>query len=159
MIGIFVLLFIAMVLVVKFCKKLLKVILAIVIGLVTLYCVIVSVDKYLVSSMRDPIFVVPTDNVTDNGSGEYKGLGYTVIKEVEVSAEYGRILTKIEMYLFNNKCIAGAISDFDNAQTINNQNKYSFIGKVIESNSNTIIVEPNDNTEADSEYQPQFLHR
>ena len=108
MIGIFVLLFIAMLLVVKFCKKLLKVILAIIISLVTLYCVILSIDKYLIGSMRAPIFVIPTDNVTDNGSGEYKGLGYTVVKEVDLSAKYGRRLEKIEMYMFN-KCIAGAI--------------------------------------------------
>ena len=44
MIGVFVLLLIAMLLVIKFCKKTLKIVLAIIIILETLYSVMISID-------------------------------------------------------------------------------------------------------------------
>ena len=52
MIGIFGLLLVAMVLVVKFCKKTLKILLSISIILATLYCVIISIDINRVESFR-----------------------------------------------------------------------------------------------------------
>lgn len=108
MIGIFGLLLVAMVLVVKFCKKTLKLVLSILILLVTLYCVIISIDINRVESFREPIFVIPVNTADDGGSGEYRGLGYKVIMEVEITAEYGKKIKQIEMYMFD-KCIAGAI--------------------------------------------------
>lgn len=45
MLGIFILLIIAMLLVVKFCKKTLKIVLSIIIVLISLYCIIISVDR------------------------------------------------------------------------------------------------------------------
>lgn len=56
MLGIFILLIIAMLLVVKFCKKTLKIVLSIIIVLVLLYCIIISVDMNRVHSFREPIF-------------------------------------------------------------------------------------------------------
>ena len=56
MLGIFILLIIAMLLVVKFCKKTLKIVLSIIIVLISLYCIIISVDMNRVHSFREPIF-------------------------------------------------------------------------------------------------------
>ena len=56
MIGFFGLLLIAMVLVVKFCKKTLKIVLSIIIILATIYSVMISIDINRVESFREPIF-------------------------------------------------------------------------------------------------------
>lgn len=55
MIGFFGLLLIAMVLVVKFCKKTLKIVLSIIIILATIYSVMISIDINRVESFREPI--------------------------------------------------------------------------------------------------------
>ena len=57
MIGFFGLLLIAMVLVVKFCKKTLKIVLSIIIILATIYSVMISIDINRVESFREPIFI------------------------------------------------------------------------------------------------------
>ena len=106
MLGIFILLIISMLVVVKVCKKSLKILLYIIIIFVTLYCVIVSVDMNRVNSFREPIFTV--DKQSDNSSMEttvYQGLGYKVEMIKDVATQK---MIKIEMYMFN-KCIAGAI--------------------------------------------------
>ena len=56
MIGIYVLLLLAMGLVIKFCKKTLKIVLGIVIVLITIYCVILNIDMNMVKSCREPIW-------------------------------------------------------------------------------------------------------
>ena len=53
MIGIFGLLLIAMVLVVKFCNKTLKIVLSIIIILATIYSVMISIDINRVESFKD----------------------------------------------------------------------------------------------------------
>ena len=58
MIGIFGLLVIAMILVVKFCKKTLKIVLSIIIILATIYSVIIFIDINRVESFREPIFAI-----------------------------------------------------------------------------------------------------
>lgn len=106
MLGIFILLIIAMLLVVKFCKKALKIVLSIIIILITLYCIVISVDMNRVNSFREPIFaLVKQENHLSMTTIIYQGLGYEVrmLKDVTV----GKI-KKVEMYMFN-KCIAGAI--------------------------------------------------
>ena len=79
MIGIFIILLFAMLLVIKFCKKTLKIVLSIIIVIVTLYCVILSVDMNRVNSFRNPIFNISWHEET--GLIEYKGIGYrTIVK-------------------------------------------------------------------------------
>ena len=106
MLGVFILLIIVMLLVVKFCKKTLKIVLSIIIILVTLYCIIVSIDINRVSSFREPIFaIVKQEDDSSMKTIIYQGLGYEVrmIKDVTTDKTI-----QVEMYMFN-KCIAGAI--------------------------------------------------
>lgn len=106
MLWIFILLIIAMLLVVKFCKKTLKIVLSIIIVLITLYCIIISIDMNRVNSFREPIFAISKQE--DNLSIKtiiYRGLGYKIkiVKNVTTDKTI-----KIEMYMFG-KVIAGAI--------------------------------------------------
>lgn len=106
MLGIFILLIIAMLLVVKFCKKTLKIVLSIIIILVTLYCIVISVDMNRVNNFRKPIFAISSElRDYENYSKEvYKGLGYRI--EIE-KIENQKIISST-MY-FCNKVIAGVI--------------------------------------------------
>ena len=106
MIGVFVLLLIAMFLVVKFCKKTLKIILSIMIILATLYSVVISIDINRVESFREPIFNIGWYEET--GLIEYKGIGYRTIVRYGYTANNEKKISSIEMYMFD-KCIAGAI--------------------------------------------------
>lgn len=106
MLGIFILLIIAMLLVVRFCKKTLKIGLSIILILVTLYCTILSIDRNRVFSFREPIFAVSSE-LRDYGNYSkevYKGLGY----RVEVDKTENQNVRSITMY-FLNKVIAAAI--------------------------------------------------
>ncbi len=106
MLGVFILLIIAMLLVLKFCKKTLKIVLSIIIVLVTLYCIVISVDMNRVNSLREPIFAVVTQE--DDSSMKtivYQGLGYEVKMIKDVTNDK---TIEVEMYMFN-KCIAGSI--------------------------------------------------
>ena len=108
MIGIYVLLIIAMLLVIKLCKKTLKIILSIVIILVALYCVMISVDMNRVNSLREPIFArLIRETDFSMKTKTYQGLGYKVELTEDVTKKENRIC-QAEMYMFN-KCIAGAI--------------------------------------------------
>ena len=106
MLGIFILLIIAMLLVVKFCKKTLKIVLSIIIVLVLLYCIIISVDMNRVHSFRETIFatIKQEDDLTMK-TIIYQGLGYEVKMVKDVTNDK---TIKIEMYMFD-KVIAGAI--------------------------------------------------
>lgn len=148
MIGIFILLLISMLLVIKFCKKTLKVVLSIIIILVTLYCVIISIDINRVESFKEPIFVVAGETADDGGSGIYYGLGYKVKIEKTISAQYGPALIKVEMYIFD-KLIASAIANHntvDENHTIIEDEQYEFLGTIIKVHYNSIIVEPEEGT-------------
>ena len=106
MLGIFILLIIAMLLVIKFCKKTMKIVLSIIIVLVTLYCIIISVDMNRVNSLREPIFaIVKQEDDSSMKTIVYQGLGYEVKMIKDVTEDK---TVKVEMYMFN-KCIAGAI--------------------------------------------------
>ncbi len=108
MIGIFIILLLAMLLVIKFCKKTLKIVLSIVIVIVTLYCVILSIDMNRVNSFREPVFAIKLEE-TDltYKTIVYQGLGYKVKVKKDVTQDNNHII-KIEMYMFN-KCIAGVV--------------------------------------------------
>ena len=106
MLGIFILLIIAMILVIKFCKKTLKIILSITIILVTLYCIIISIDMNRVNSFREPIFaILKQENDLSMKTILYQGLGYEIRLVKDVTNDK---IMQVEMYMFN-KCIAGAI--------------------------------------------------
>lgn len=106
MLGIFIFLIIAMLLVIKFCKRTLKIVISIIIILVTLYCVILSIDINRVNTFREPIFVITkSENDFSMKNIVYQGLGYEVREIKDITT--GETM-KIEMYMFN-KCIAGAI--------------------------------------------------
>ena len=106
MLGIFVLLIIAMLLVLKSCKKTIKIVLSIIIVLVTLYCIIISVDMNRVNSLREPIFAISSElRDYENYSKEiYKGLGY----RIEIDKVENQKIISSTMY-FLNKVIAGTI--------------------------------------------------
>lgn len=106
MIGIFGLLAISMLLVVKFCKKTLKIVLSIIIILATLYTVMISIDMNRVESFREPIFNIGWYEET--GFIEYKGLGYRTVVKYGYTDNNEKKINSIEMYMFD-KCIAGAI--------------------------------------------------
>ena len=106
MLGIFILLIIAMLLVVKFCKKTLKIVLSIIIILTTLYCIAISIDMNRVNSFREPIFAISSElRDYENYSKEvYKGLGY----RIEIDKVENQKIISSTMYFFN-KVIAGPI--------------------------------------------------
>lgn len=106
MIAIFVLLIIAMIIVVKFCNKTLKVILAVGISMIILYCVIISVDMNRTYTMRKPIFATSSEvkDYKDYSQEVYKGLGY----RIEMNSIENHKIISSTMYFFN-KVIAGAI--------------------------------------------------
>lgn len=106
MIGIFIILLFAMLLVIKFCKKTLKIVLSIIIVIVALYCIILSVDMNRVNSFRNPIFNISWHEET--GLIEYKGIGYRTVVKYRYTNNNEKKITSIEMYMFN-KCIAGAV--------------------------------------------------
>ncbi len=104
--GIFILLIIAMLLVVKFCKKTLKIVLSIIIVLISLYCIIISVDMNRVHSFREPIFAtIKLEDDLTMKTKIYQGLGYEVKMVKDVTKDK---IIKIEMYMFD-KVIAGAV--------------------------------------------------
>lgn len=104
--GIFILLIIAMLLVIKFCKKTLKIVLSIIIILVTLYMIMLSIDINRVESFREPIFAISSElRDYENYSKEvYKGLGY----KIEIDRVENQKIISSTMYIFN-KVVAGAI--------------------------------------------------
>ena len=106
MLGIFILLIIAMLLVVKFCKKTLKIVLSIIIVLISLYCIIISVDMNRVHSFREPIFAtIKLEDDLTMKTKIYQGLGYEVKMVKDVTKDK---IIKIEMYMID-KVIAGAV--------------------------------------------------
>ncbi len=104
--GIFILLIIAMLLVIKFCKKTLKIVLSIMIILVALYTMIIYIDINRVESFREPIFAISSElRDYENYSKEvYKGLGY----RIEIDRVENQKIISSTMYIFN-KVVAGAI--------------------------------------------------
>ena len=106
MLGIFILLIISMLLVVKFCKKTLKIVLSIIIILVTLYCIVISIEINRVESFREPVFaIVKKEDDLTMKTIVYKGLGYEVrmVKDLTTDKKI-----QIEIYMID-KVIAGAI--------------------------------------------------
>lgn len=106
MLAIFILLLIAMLFVVKFCKKKLKIVLSISIILIALYCIVIFVDMNRVNSFREPIFAISSElrDYKEYSTEVYKGLGY----RVEINKVQNQKVISIIMSFFN-KVIAASI--------------------------------------------------
>lgn len=105
MIGIFALLFMAMFFVIKYCKKIHKIVLLSIIILTIVYFTMLSIDMSRVNSLHRPIFAwEPTADVGTN-EVSYQGIGYKVIVEY---FEDGKI-EAVTMYMLD-KVIAGSIT-------------------------------------------------
>lgn len=112
---IFILLFVAMFLVQRYCqKKNLNITLTIIIILVTFYCVVLSIDMNRINSFRKPIFMWETQNNCGALCNSYQGLGY----RAHIEYYNNGIIEEITLTMFN-KVIAGGIQDIVEIPTKN----------------------------------------
>lgn len=93
-------------------NKSVKILIIIVLTLIALWGIIFGIDYYMCANCKMPIFVRARETADDGGSGTYYGLGYRVEVKKNTSADYGTLLEKVEMYMFD-KCIMGAITCID----------------------------------------------
>ena len=104
LVGIFVSLVIATILVLKFCKrKTLKIALSSVIILITFYFAMLSVDMGCVYALRKPVFAL--QDGTYGSMDKYQGIGYVIALDKN---ENGQII-QMEMYMFG-KVLAAVIA-------------------------------------------------
>jgi len=126
-----------------------KILISIIIILIVLWGVIFFIDYSRCSNFKEPIFVVAGVTADDGGSGTYYGLGYKVIMEKTISAEYGKTLVKVEMYMFD-KFITGAIADTSSSVDENHikieEEQYEFVATIIGVYGSSILVEPEEGT-------------
>ena len=93
-------------------NKSVKILIIIVLTLIVLWGIIFGIDYYMCANCKMPIFVRARETADDGGSGTYYGLGYRVEVKKNISVDYGTLLEKVEMYMFD-KCIMGAITCID----------------------------------------------
>lgn len=48
-----------------------------------------GVDYHRCTQLQRPMFAIGVDTADDGGSGTYRGLGYTIVIDGHLSAEYG----------------------------------------------------------------------
>ena len=94
-----------------------KTIISVLFLLTVLWIIIFFTDYIRCRNFKEPIFVVAGVTADDGGSGIYYGLGYKVKIQKTISVEYGPILVKVEMYMFD-KFIAGAIAENNKNENI-----------------------------------------
>ena len=112
MIGIFVLLILLVFVIIKFCKKTLRIILLSVIVLVSLYSSVIAIEMNRVYSLEAPIFCYYVEDGLDGTfEGTYTerteifyGVGYRIENEI---GNDNQVLSST-MYMFN-KVLAGAV--------------------------------------------------
>jgi len=126
-----------------------KIVISVFVILIALWGVIFFIDYSRCSQFKEPIFVIAGVTADDGGSGTYYGLGYKVKIEKTILAEYGPILVKVEMYMFD-KFIVGAVADTNNDSIDNDYKKteeqYEFTATIIEAYESSILVEPEEGT-------------
>lgn len=93
-------------------NKSLKILITIVVTIMALWVIIFAIDYYMCANCKMPIFVIASETADDGGSGTYYGLGYEVKVEKNISADYGVLIEKVEMYMFD-KIVIGAITNID----------------------------------------------
>ncbi|WIV12715.1 hypothetical protein [Proteiniborus sp. MB09-C3] len=64
--------------------------------IVIIWLTFLITDFSLAKANRPPIFAIPIVRYKDGGSAEYYGLGYKVIKYVNLTVERGAEVTKID---------------------------------------------------------------
>lgn len=139
------LVFLSMILVVKYCKKVLRIVLSSIIVLATLYSIILSVDMGRVASYQKPIFVWETNNKNEispnvafykefgidyraSNTVTYQGLGYKVILEdYEYEDEYGSLYTgeSETMYILGKRALNSPFVESINVNIIPKTNNES----------------------------------
>ena len=128
-----------------FMKKWLKVI-GIVLGIIVILGIVFfAIDYNRVQKQEKPIFCIrnPAGVIKDGGTIEYFGLGYKVI-DFHTLAGFDDI--KIGTWLMDYNDFQEEIKEYEKRFEEEMRNEeYSFFGKVIESTSKYIIVEPNEN--------------
>ena len=128
-----------------FMKKCLKVI-GIVLGIIVILGIVFfAIDYNRVQKQEKPIFCIrnPAGVIKDGGTIEYFGLGYKVI-DFHTLAGFDDI--KIGTWLMDYNDFQEEIKEYEKRFEEEMRNEeYSFFGKVIESTSKYIIVEPNEN--------------
>ena len=83
-------------------KRLFVFFLCLVFSVAVLGGIMFGVDYHRVSNLEKPLFArgTPETLYDDGGSGTYQGLGYTVELEGQLTAEYGYVIYKAEMFAF-----------------------------------------------------------
>ena len=82
-------------------KRLFVFFLCLVFSVAVLGGIMFGVDYHRVSNLEKPLFArgTPETLYDDGGSGTYQGLGYTVVIDGELTAEYGFVVHEAELYL------------------------------------------------------------
>ncbi len=128
-------------------KKLLKVI-GVILGIIVILGIVFFVIDYnRVQKQEKPIFCIqnPAGVILDGGTIEYFGLGYKVI-DFHTLAGFDDI--KIGTWFMDYNDFKEEIKEHEKRfEEEMRKEEYSFFGKVIESTSKYIIVEPNENEE------------
>lgn len=130
-------------------KKTLIIILIVLITIIALGVIFFTVDYNRVKKQETPIFCFknPAGAINDGGTIEYFGLGYKVI-DFNTLGGYDEI--KIGTWFMKYEDFNEEKKDIENKkrlEEIEKQNYPTFLGKIIESNSTYIIVEPFENEE------------
>ena len=68
-----------------------------------------ATDYIRCASLKEPLFVVPGAAADDNGSGTYRGIGYTVEIKKHIDEKYGVCVDSVEMRMFGS-VISASIS-------------------------------------------------
>ena len=128
-------------------KKLLKAIVVILGIIIILGIVFFTVDYNRIQKQEKPIFCIqnPAGMISDGGTIEYFGLGYKII-DFHTLAGYDDI--KIGTWFMEYNDFEEEMKEYEERfEEEMGKEEYSFFGKVIESTSKYIIVEPNENEE------------
>lgn len=90
-------------------KRVIKIIQCIFVICIITWLGIFITDYIRCGSLKEPVFVVASNNIQDDGgSGTYYGLGYVIKMQKQISAEYGVRLLAVEMRMFN-KVISASV--------------------------------------------------
>ncbi len=81
-------------------KRMLVLVLCLVFSLSVLSGVAFGADYYRCAHLEKPLFAKGVDTADDGGSGTYRGLGYEIKLDGELTAEYGYVVSEAELYLF-----------------------------------------------------------
>lgn len=71
--------------------------------IIAVWLLFIITDLTLAKANKPPLFAVPLIVYKDGGSAEYYGLGYKVIKYVDLDAEQGAQVRKVEWGTWNMK--------------------------------------------------------